>query len=68
MDEKRLNELLEKQIEWMGQLYEIVEDYPTYQWVKVEGLKHRCGGDLFVYVETTGIGYVCEKCQAAEVL
>lgn len=68
MNENRMNELLEKQIEWMGRVYEIVEDYPTYQWVKVDGIQHRCGGDIYVYVETTGIGYVCEKCEAAEVL
>lgn len=68
MDEKRLNELLHRQIEWMGRLYEIVADYPTYQWVPVKGISHRCGGQIYVYVETTGIGYVCSKCEAAEVL
>jgi hypothetical protein len=68
MDERTLTQLLEKKIEWMGQLYESAKNCTQYQWVKAPGIKHRCGGDIFVYVETTGIGYVCEKCQEAEVL
>jgi hypothetical protein len=52
----------------MGRLYEEVEDFETYQWTKAPRTRHRCGGEIYVYVETTGIGYVCAKCQEAEVL
>ena len=38
-----------------------------YQWTRV-GVRHRCGGEIYVFVETTGIGYVCTKCEEAEVL
>jgi hypothetical protein len=68
MDEKRMTELLNQKIEWMGRLYKVAENLDMYQWVKVSGVRHRCGGELFVFVETTGIGYVCVKCEEAEVL
>ena len=68
MDDQRLTELLQQKIEWMGRLYQEVEEFETYQWTKAPRTRHRCGGEIFVYVETTGIGYVCTKCQEAEVL
>jgi len=68
MDEKKLTELLNKKIEWMGKLYKVAENLDMYQWVKASGTRHRCGGEIWVYVETTGIGYVCGKCEEAEVL
>ncbi len=68
MEEKRLTDLLNKKIEWMGRLYGAAENLDMYQWVKVSGIRHRCGGDVWVFVETTGIGYVCGKCEEAEVL
>jgi hypothetical protein len=68
MDDKRMTELLNQKIEWMGRLYKVAENLDMYQWVKVPGVRHRCGGEIFVFVETTGIGYVCCKCEEAEVL
>ncbi len=68
MDEKRMTELLNQKIEWMGRLYKIAENLDMYQWVQAPGIRHRCGGEIFVFVETTGIGYVCAKCEEAEVL
>ncbi len=68
MDEKRMTDLLNQKIEWMGRLYEAAQDMEMYQWVRVPGVRHRCGGDISVFVETTGIGYVCTKCEEAEVL
>lgn len=68
MDENEMSELLQKQIEWMERVYQTAKSLPTYQWVPVKGVTHRCGGEIFAYVETTGIGYVCVKCRAAEVL
>jgi hypothetical protein len=52
----------------MGKLYKEAENLDMYQWTRVQRVRHRCGGEIFVYVETTGIGYVCAKCQEAEVL
>lgn len=68
MDEKHLSQLLEQKIEWMGRLYEVAKDLDMYQWVRAGGIRHRCGGEIWVFVETTGIGYVCSKCEEAEVL
>lgn len=68
MDDKTLAELLNQKIEWMGELYEIAKEMELYKWNPVTGLRHRCGGSIWVFVETTGIGYVCEKCREAEVL
>jgi hypothetical protein len=68
MDEKRLTNLLNQKIEWMGKLYKVAENLDMYQWVEAGGVRHRCGGPVWVYVETTGIGYVCGKCEEAEVL
>jgi hypothetical protein len=68
MDEKVLADLLNRKIEWMGRLYEHAKDLELYKWVRVSNIAHRCGGPIWVFVETTGIGYVCEKCQEAEVL
>lgn len=67
-DDKKFMSLLEKKIEWMGQLYEAAKNIDGYQWTRINSPKHRCGGEIWVYVETTGIGYVCEKCEDAEVL
>ena len=44
------------------------EELEMYQWTRIKKTRHRCGGEIFVYVETTGIGYVCSKCEDAEVL
>jgi len=68
MDDKRMTELLNQKIEWMGQLYEAAMENEMYQWSKVPKVRHRCGGEIMVFVETTGIGYVCTKCEEAEVL
>ena len=68
MDEKELADLLNRKIEWMGRLYDIAKDMDLYKWTRIARLNHRCGGAIWVFVETTGIGYVCEKCQEAEVL
>ena len=68
MDDALLTKLLNEKIEWMGRLYDIAKDLDMYHWVKINGLRHRCDGAVYVYVETTGIGYVCEKCKEAEVL
>jgi hypothetical protein len=68
MDEKKLTDLLNKKIEWMGRLYKAAENLDMYQWVPAKGMRHRCGGEIWVFVETTGIGYVCGKCEEAEVL
>jgi hypothetical protein len=68
MDSKQMTDLLNQKIEWMGKLYQEAENLEMYQWSPVKGIRHRCGGDIYVYVETTGIGYVCVKCQDAEVL
>ncbi len=68
MNDARRTELLNEKIEWMGRVYEQAAEMDMYQWVKVSGVRHRCGGDVYVFVETTGIGYVCEKCEEAEVL
>lgn len=68
MDDKRMTELLNQKIEWMGQLYGEAEGLEMYQWIRVQGIRHRCGGEIYVFVETTGIGYVCTKCEEAEVL
>lgn len=68
MDEKRMTELLNQKIEWMGRLYGAAENLEMYQWARVSGVRHRCGGEVWVFVETTGIGYVCAKCEEAEVL
>jgi hypothetical protein len=51
-----------------GGLYAECEDLEMYQWIRVQGVRHRCGGEVYVFVETTGIGYVCTKCEEAEVL
>jgi hypothetical protein len=68
MDDKRMTELLNQKIEWMGRLYGECEEMEMYQWIRVPGVRHRCGGEVYVFVETTGIGYVCTKCEEAEVL
>ena len=68
MDETRMTALLNQKIEWMGRLYAEVEENEMYQWTKAPRTRHRCGGEIWVYVETTGIGYVCSKCEEAEVL
>jgi hypothetical protein len=68
MDEKEMTELLNRKLEWMERLYELAKNLDMYQWTPVTGIRHRCGGEICVYVETTGIGYVCQKCQDAEVL
>lgn len=68
MDENELTSLLNQKIEWMGRLYEAAKDQEMYKWVRLGRVPHRCGGPIWVYVETTGIGYVCEKCREAEVL
>lgn len=68
MNDKELTNLLNQKIEWMGRLYAEAENLDMYQWILVKGVRHRCGGEIYVYVETTGIGYVCAKCQEAEVL
>jgi hypothetical protein len=68
MDDKRMTELLNQKIEWMGLLYEAALENEMYQWTAVPKVRHRCGGEIFVFVETTGIGYVCSKCEEAEVL
>jgi hypothetical protein len=68
MEEKRMTDLLNQKIEWMGRLYQAASEMEMYQWTKVPGVRHRCGGEVFVFVETTGIGYVCSKCEEAEVL
>ena len=68
MDDKRMTDLLLQKIEWMDRLYRAARDLEQYRWTRVGGVRHRCGGDVFVFVETTGIGYVCSKCEDAEVL
>ena len=68
MDDKKMTDLLNQKIEWMGRLYEAAADNEMYQWTPVPKVRHRCGGEVFVFVETTGIGYVCAKCEEAEVL
>jgi hypothetical protein len=68
MDDKRMTDLLNQKIEWMGKLYKEAEGLETYQWIRAGGIRHRCGGEIFVFVETTGIGYVCSKCEEAGVL
>jgi hypothetical protein len=68
MDDKRMTDLLNQKIEWMGRLYLEAENHEMYQWTPVRGVRHRCGGEVYVFVETTGIGYVCTKCEEAEVL
>jgi len=50
MDDTRLTELLQQKIEWMGRLYEEVEDFETYQWTKAPRTRHRCAGEIYVYV------------------
>lgn len=67
MNDKRMTELLNQKIEWMGKLYAEAQDQEMYQWSPVKA-RHRCGGEIWVFVETTGIGYVCAKCEEAEVL
>jgi hypothetical protein len=68
MDDKRMTDLLLQKIEWMDGLYRAARDLEQYRWIRVGGVRHRCGGDVYVFVETTGIGYVCSKCEDAEVL
>jgi hypothetical protein len=68
MNDERMTELLNQKIEWMGKLYREAENLDQYQWTRVGGVRHRCGGEVYVFVETTGIGYVCAKCEEAEVL
>lgn len=68
MDESRMTDLLNHKIEWMGKLYGAAQEMDMYQWVRADGIRHRCGGEVWVFVETTGIGYVCGKCEEAEVL
>lgn len=68
MDERTLTDLLNNKIEWMGRLYEVAKDLELYKWTRISNVAHRCGGAIWVFVETCGIGYVCEKCQEAEVL
>lgn len=68
MNDARMTELLNQKIEWMGRLYSEAENLDQYQWTKVDRVRHRCGGEIYVFVETTGIGYVCSKCEEAEVL
>ena len=68
MTGQEMTDLLNRKIEWMGKLYREAENLDMYQWIRVQGVRHRCGGEIYVYVETTGIGYVCAKCQDAEVL
>ncbi len=68
MNDQQMTDLLNQKIEWMGKLYKEAETLDTYQWTPVKRVRHRCGGEIYVYVETTGIGYVCVKCQEAEVL
>lgn len=68
MDDKRMTDLLNQKIEWMGRLYGEVEDFEMYTWTKAPRTRHRCGGEIYVFVETCGIGYVCSKCEEAEVL
>lgn len=67
MDKNELTQLLRDKIEWMGKVYEAAYDCKEYEWTRID-VRHRCGGNIFVFVETTGIGYVCEKCKEAEVL
>ncbi len=68
MDDKTLTDLLNSKIEWMGTVYEAAKDQAMYEWIRLPKPTHRCGGAIYVFVETTGIGYVCEKCKEAEVL
>jgi hypothetical protein len=68
MNDERMTELLNQKIEWMGRLFREAENLDQYQWTKVDRVRHRCGGEIYVFVETTGIGYVCAKCEEAEVL
>jgi len=68
MDDKRMTDLLNQKIEWMDHLYRAARDLDMYRWLPADGVRHRCGGQVFVFVETTGIGYVCSKCEEAEVL
>lgn len=68
MNDKRMTELLNQKIEWMGKLYGEAQDQEMYQWTPIKAIRHRCGGEIWVFVETTGIGYVCAKCEEAEVL
>ena len=68
MNDARMTELLNQKIEWMGKLYREAENLDQYQWTRVDRVRHRCGGEIYVFVETTGIGYVCAKCEEAEVL
>jgi len=59
--------VLRAKIEWMGKLYEASENAPEYEWTRVE-VRHRCGGNIWVFVEMTGVGYYCDRCEDAEVL
>ena len=67
MDDAERHQILKQKIEWMGKVYEAAFECEEYKWSRIE-VQHRCGGALWVYPETTGIGYVCEKCKDAEVL
>lgn len=68
MNDERLHQLLEAKIEWMEELYDVACNLESYKWGLAPNIRHRCGGEVYVYVEMTGIGYVCAKCEEAEIL
>ena len=46
MNDERMTELLNAKIEWMGKLYREAENLEQYQWTRVNGVRHRCGGEI----------------------
>jgi hypothetical protein len=64
-DEDRLYDILEAKGAWLEELYRRARDQEMYKWLAVQGFTHRCGGTVWVLVESTGVGYVCEKCEEA---
>jgi hypothetical protein len=64
-NEQRLYELLEAKGAWLEELYRRARDLELYKWAQLPGFTHRCGGAVWVLTESTGLGYVCEKCEEA---
>ena len=68
MTDDQFFQILEEKTRWLDDLYFAIRNLEAYKWLKAPNIRHKCSGEIYVYIETTGIGYVCDKCQEAELL
>jgi len=69
MDEKTFFEKIDQQLGFMQEVYQALGDDPPYYSLRSVKAYHPCGTkQVWVYVERSGVLWMCDRCQACGVI